>query len=150
MPLSVRLDQDVWIAAMAKLNLEVTSVNDANTDTSPFKFPLSFKLNKLCKLIAKKLRLPILGSLRDAHYYSAGQNMTELLRCNVELQKQLIAIIEDPECLDPAIFNIKRINELVDEHLTGKQDHNKFLYALITFGRWNKLFGPNSNNDGGT
>jgi hypothetical protein len=34
--------------------------------------------------------------------------------------------------------------------LTGKKDYNMFLYALITFGRWNKLFGPNATTDGET
>jgi len=148
MPISFRLNKDVWLAAIAELNFDIASVFDANTDSSPFKFPVGFFLNKLCRVITKKLRLPKIRALRDSGYYSAHQNMTELSRCNQDLQKRLTEIIKDPEYLDPAIFDIERILEMVKEHLTGKKDYNMFLYALITFGRWNKLFGPNATNEG--
>ena len=47
---------------------------------------------------------------------------------------------KDPQCFDPNIFDVQRIEELFKEHLEGKANHTDFLFLLLTFGRWHKKY----------
>ena len=58
------------------------------------------------------------------------------------MKKEINDIIDDTECLDPSIFNIRRIKEIFEEHLNNKANYEEFLLLLLTFGRWHKKYGP--------
>jgi len=64
------------------------------------------------------------------------QKYSKLIRIVIE------NTIKDPECLDLSIFNIKRIKEMFEEHLNGRNNYTEFLFLLLTFGRWHKKYGP--------
>jgi hypothetical protein len=70
--------------------------------------------------------------------------MGELLRYDNKLVEIAWRTIHDQDCLDPSIFNIQRIEKMFKAHLAGKEDHKTFLFLLLTFGRWYKMFGPRS------
>lgn len=147
LPIKFRSNHKLWISALLQLNSNLAIMPDSNNGVSPF-IPSLIKWGlDLSQILIKKLRLSQ-TALPHPTYQSdcAWPNMSELLRHNVELKRIVIKMIDDPESIPPSIFNIDRIKQVFIEHVTGRKNHVKFLYLLITFGRWHKLFGPHNVN----
>lgn len=147
LPINFRSNDKLWISALLQLNSHLAILPDSNNRFSPF-FPSLIKWGlDLSEILIKKLRLSQTALPNPTCQSDCSwPNMSELLRHNVELKRIVMKMIDDPESIPPSIFNIDRIKQIFIEHVTGRKNHVKFLYLLITFGRWHKLFGPHNVN----
>ena len=59
-----------------------------------------------------------------------------------KMKKMVSDTLRDSECLDPAIFNIERVEEMFKEYLNGNDEYIGFIFLLLTFGKWHKKYGP--------
>lgn len=145
LPIKFRSNKKLWVSALLKLNAPLARIPDSNNGFTPILSPLIKWGLELGQHLIKKLNLHK-TQLSNPTYQndSAWTNMSELLRYNAKLKKLLINIIDDPESLPPSIFNIDRVKNILAEHIAGKNNHAHFLYLLLTFGRWHKLFGPHN------
>jgi hypothetical protein len=78
-------------------------------------------------------------------YSPRAPDLAELLRQGDRLRKLVEETFQDPQCLDPTIFDRDRILEMFQEHLQRKADYYALFLLLLTFGRWHKRFGPGTN-----
>ena len=131
----------VYRKALKMLDPKIADIPDVNTGLSP-QVPALLEgiLTVLCSVKGKAF------PSRSIFTQGAWPDLAELLRQNERLRKLVLDTIQDPQCLDPAIFNHGRILEMFEEHLQRKADHYILLLLLVTFGRWHKRFGPNSSS----
>jgi len=152
MPFKMRSNSRVWKKALVKLNPKIAAIPDANTGHPLFISDIlewCLTLTRIVINIIKKQLIKPQHLLSLVYTQGSWPNYAELIRYNEKLKKDIWDTIEDPECLDPSIFNISRIKEMFKEHLDGKSDHWYFLFLLLTFGRWHKKYGPHAKNDRG-
>lgn len=159
MPVTVRLNSHVWIQAMKILDPQLAALPDANTGFNATFPSLAFSLISSARAtFSTKTLIPnwIPGAwrmrslfkskshMKSAHLGSRGSypNFDSLIRRDDCLKSLIIDTLTDPECLDPEIFNIDRINQLFEEHIQGRANHRYFLFILLSFGRWHKKYGP--------
>jgi asparagine synthase (glutamine-hydrolysing) len=145
-PVKLRIHGRIFKKAIKKINLHIASIPDVNTGFSPAMPVFLGRCLRKGLNIFRKLRL-LPGSPPLPHpTYTQGSwpNFAELIRHNEKLKNIIENTIEDPECLNPSIFNTPRIKEMFEEHLTRKADYTEFLFLLLTFGTWHKNYGPNS------
>lgn len=151
MPLEFRSNKEVWVAALAKLNPKIASIPNSNTGYSPFLSTfLEWVINLLIQINTKRIHSLRTPKLPHPTYQPkiAWSNMSELIRHNSKLKELILKTIEDPECLDPSIFNVQKIRKMFEAHVTGKENYMDFLFLLLTFGRWHKIFGPHAKHYG--
>lgn len=147
LPLKLRCGNRLWNQAVAELDPGIAAIPDANTGRSPF-FPkgLNWTLTQLGyarRLVTRKL-LGRATAAAPADTPGAWANYTEMSRTNERFRRILEETVEDPECLDPDIFDVKRIGEMLEEHASGRRTHTALLFLLLTFGRWFKKYGPHA------
>ena len=53
---------------------------------------------------------------------------------------QIVDMLDSSELKSINIFNIDRLKQLYEEHLSGKKDHHMFLWQLINIYMWYKKF----------
>ena len=147
LPFKLRSDNRLWNQAIAELDPGIAAIPDANTGRSPF-FPkeLDWSLKQFGyagRLVTGKLlrRTP---AAAVAHGPGAWTNYAEMSRTEGKFRRILEETVEDPECLAPDIFDVKRIEEILEEHASGRRMHTTLLFLLLTFGRWFKKFGPHA------
>ncbi len=142
-PLKYRSNKDLWIATLEKLNPDIARIPNSNTGYSPF-FPTFIRWAVvLIQIILKKIFVLKANRLPNPTYTeSSWPNYRELIRHNKKLRELIWITITDPECLDPSLFDIRRIKEMFEAHVTGEEDYSAFLYLLLTFGSWHKKYGP--------
>jgi asparagine synthase (glutamine-hydrolysing) len=146
MPLEVRCDSTVWMKAVARLDRRVAAVANANTGFSPFMpMALSAGLDAAGELAQ---RLPGLSRLarRAGGPEAAAPGMSPiswprfdwLVRNNVELRRRVVETLSDPLALPPEIFDLHQVDALLQEHMANRGGHRLLLFALLTFGLWNR------------
>ncbi len=143
MPLLFRSNNRIWIRALAKLDSRLAAIPDANSGYSPY-LPdyLKWGLTVGGRLAA---RLHLFASRQPPDpTYTQGSwpNHAELIRHNEKMKNVIYDVLLDPECLDPRIFDIQRINKIFQEQLNGDDMITVLIYRLLTFGKWHKQFGP--------
>jgi len=145
MPLNIRATSKIWKKALAKLDPKIAAIPNSNTGFSPF-IPEYFEWGLIfIRRVINKLHLSKFYQVPDPTYnQGAWPNFAELIRYNTKMKKLISNTLEDPQCLDPKIFNIQRAEGMFKGHLGGKTDHSEFLFLLLTFGRWHKKHGPKS------
>jgi len=150
-PTEFRKNSKLFHNAMAKINLPISKIHDANKSFIA-NIPLSLKnLIRNIQHIIKKIKfLPNWYFLNPSYTQQSWSNSAELIiiRHNKKLQILLDKIINDPNALYPKIFDIKKIKEMFNEHLKGKKDYTTFLFLLLTFGFWCKKYGPKAIKEG--
>jgi asparagine synthase (glutamine-hydrolysing) len=55
-----------------------------------------------------------------------------------ELKDYLREVLLDPSTLGRGYFQVSAVQQLIDEHLTGVQDHSRRLWALLCFELWHR------------
>lgn len=145
MPLEVRCDSTVWMKAVARLDKRVAAVTNANTGHSPFMpAALAAGLDVACELAQ---RLP--GLWRLAQHGAAAEpppgaspiswpRFDWLVRNNAELRRRVVETLTDPLALPPDLFDLGRIDSLLQEHLANRGQHRLILFVLLTFGLWHR------------
>lgn len=63
-----------------------------------------------------------------------------LMNYNDKMRNLIWNTINDQECLNPEIFNIKRCKNIFYKHLNRKENYYEMLFLLLTFGRWHKKY----------
>lgn len=145
MPFKIRSNSRVWKKALAKLDPEIANIPDANTGHSPFIPAILDWILNLSKTVISKY---LIKSKSPHPTYKQGSwpNYAEMIRHNDKLKKLIQETIEDPECLNPSLFDIQKIKEIFKRHLNGKEDYRELLFLVLTFGRWHKKYGPHNKN----
>lgn len=147
MPFKIRSDSRVWKKALAKLDPKIAAIPDANTG-HPIFTPdiLEWGLTLARSVISMIKKYLVKSQYLSRSIYTQGSwpNYAELIRYNEKLKKNIEDTINDPESLDPSIFNISKTKEIFKKHLDGKSDYSPFLFLLLTFGRWHKKYGPHT------
>lgn len=143
MPFYIRSTSRIWKKALAKLDPKIAAITDANTGYSPLTPDfLEWGLTLSRRILNKISPLKLYQVPHPTYTQGSWPNFSELIRHNEKLKNIIENTIKDPECLNPLIFNIPRIKEMLREHLIGKNDYTEFLFLLLTFGRWCKKYGP--------
>ena len=142
-PIKLRMGGKLFKKAMRKIDPKIAAIINANTGLSPTTPVLLEWTTTMAKSIFRKMFSRKKRSLTNPTYTQGSwPNFAELIRHNEKLKNIIENTIEDPECLDPSIFNIKRIKKMFDKHLNDKANYTEFLFLLLTFGRWHKKYGP--------
>jgi len=133
----------IFKKAMRMIAPELLSIPDSNTWLRP-------SVSVWADCMAKQIR-SVLGIARrkiwTSRYgtfttQSSWPNMDELVRQNTKLQRLIKVTINDPEALDPTIFDIATANRAFQEHIGRSRNAHDLLFLLLTFGRWFKKHGP--------
>jgi asparagine synthase (glutamine-hydrolysing) len=147
MPVRMRADNRVWIKALARLNKKIAKATDANTGHSPYMPALLDSILESGNELS--WRFPLLWRLRKR---SAGESVQLglspiswprfdwMIRSNPKMRQAIADTLSDPKALPPAIFDHKKINGVLTDHLAGRGHHRIILFALLTFGRWHKKY----------
>ena len=143
MPVHFRSTSRIWTKVLANFNSELARIPYANTGYSPFT-PDFLKCGlTISRSILNRLHLLRPSQLADPTYSEGSwPNWFNLVRYNEKMRKMVNATLRDSECIDPAIFNIERVQEMFEEYLDGDDDNVGFIFLLLTFGRWYKKYGP--------
>ncbi|MBI2508147.1 hypothetical protein HYV89_04295 [Candidatus Woesearchaeota archaeon] len=141
MPPEARINDRIWKKTLIKLNKDVGEVPDAKTGFSPL-LPKSLEHGiVLSRKLAHKIMYKILNKINPKQRKES--NFAELIRYNKKFREKMYNIINDPKAINPKIFDVENINKMFKLHINGKEDHNTaFFIALLTFGRWHKIYGP--------
>lgn len=145
LPPELRFGGRVYRKALRKISPSLATIPLASTELPPIT-PMFLEwifLTIKTTSLFKKVILNEEGSLlHPAHTQDSWPNFSELIRYEEGLKKLIGNTIRDPECLNPQIFNIRKIKEILEDHLGDKADYTNFLLLLFTFGRWHKKYGP--------
>jgi asparagine synthase (glutamine-hydrolysing) len=143
MSASLRSNNRVWKEALSKLNSKIAKVPNANTGYSPVMPEILERGLNFIKTTTSILHMLRPDPLPHPLYTQGSwPNWSELIRYNEKMKKMMYTSLSDPEYLDPKIFNIKRIEKMFKEYLSGKNEFAIFLFLLMTFGKWYKQYGP--------
>ena len=135
-PIKLRMGGKIFKKAIRKIDPKIAAILNANTSLPPTTPVLLEWTIMMAKSIFRKMVTNKKHSLMNPTYTQGSwPNFAELVRRNKKLKKIIENTIKDPECLNPSIFNIPRIKEMLREHLIGKNDYIEFLFLLLTFGR---------------
>lgn len=145
MPLEVRCDSTVWMKAVARLDKRVAAVADANTGHSPF-MPgmLAAGLDAAGELAQRLPGLWRLSQRGAATEPPPGASPISwprfdwLVRNSAELRRRVVETLADPQALPPDLFDLRRVDDLLQEHLANRGQHRLILFALLTFGLWHR------------
>ena len=55
-------------------------------------------------------------------------------------KKQIRELINSEDTKNLGIFDIDRLNDIFDEHVSGSKNHQMFLWQFINFALWYKTF----------
>ena len=148
MPPDMKSNSRVWNKALAQLNPEIAAIPDANTGLSPGVNQFLGWMITRYKRTTEKLNRFLRPNLAAHPSYVQGSwpNFARLIRHNQKMKKLISKTIKDPECLNPDIFNIRKIEGIFRDHMNGKSNHKFFLLLLLTFGTWYKKYGPKANH----
>ena len=146
-PNKFRIGGKIFKKAMKKLDFSIASIPNANTGLSPILPSVLEWVILIVKLKAESILRKVIPSRKNSvpsPVYTQGSwpNFAELIRYNEKLKKVIKDTIEDPECVNPSIFDIERIKGMFNEHLNREMVYKDFLFLLVTFGRWHKKYGP--------
>lgn len=142
MPVEMRKDSRIWNHALRSMAPDIAAIPDANTGHSPFLPSLvAFMIDKGNR-VARELRIlpkPKFGPAQTSHSWP---HFGELIRHHQGFRHAIESTINDPESLDPSIFDIPRIKLAFTEHLSGRVNHDSLLILVATFGTWHRKYGP--------
>jgi hypothetical protein len=63
------------------------------------------------------------------------------VRKNAKLRAVITETLSDAEALPPHLFDLARVQALLQDHLANKGQYRVILFALLTFGHWHKKYG---------
>ena len=146
MPVRMRSNSHVWCLAVQRLNEKVAGVPNANTGRSIFPGP-SDLAREVGARVMRRLAMPHnpadeVPPERPWHSNGSWPSFGKMITHEAELRRTLTAVISDPEAIDPEIFDVKKIQGALAEHVSGTADHNHFLMMVLTFGGWHRKYGP--------
>jgi len=146
MPYKYRANSRLWNKVLRQFSREIAAIPYANTGYSPFLPETLIWFLTMLKKICKKV-LPFKSNKFAGTIYTdtSWPNFAELIRLSEKLQGRLKQTINDPESLDPELFNIPELKRMLIEHLDKKSDHAVLLFMLLSFGHWHKKYGPQKN-----
>jgi asparagine synthase (glutamine-hydrolysing) len=145
MPVEMRADSRVWKQAVRRLNPAVAAVPDANTGRALFPTPGQLAREAAVRVGRRfGLAAPLSEPAHERPWHTDGSwpAFGPMLTHEPQLNALLMRTIDDPEAIDPEIFDVPRIRAAVDEHLRGLHDHRHFLMLLLGFGGWHRKYGP--------
>jgi hypothetical protein len=132
MPVSARVNNSIWLKALARLNRDIASISDANTGWHP-QMPLV--ATKVLNA-PKRLLRPAKRARSEWENYKSDESwpdFAKVLRYNGRMRDMLASAIDD---LDPGLFNVGRLKGMFDEHMAGRDNWTRFLCLALTFARW--------------
>ncbi|MFH2137090.1 MAG: asparagine synthase-related protein [Candidatus Omnitrophota bacterium] len=142
-PVRLRLNGRLFKKVIKKICRKISFIPDANTGLSIMSGGILEWIVLKSKMVLDKISAGKKRKEKPSPQMcnpDSWPNYSELIRHNQRLKQQISDIIEDPQALDPSIFNISRIKEMFIEHMERKNNHTMFLLLLLTFGKWNKKF----------
>lgn len=154
MPLAVRSDSSVWMKAVARLDPRVAQVVDANTGFSPFMpVALASGLDAASELLQRVPGLRRLKGRPPASVPAGGSPISWprfdwLVRNNPTLRQRVTETLTDPLALPPELFDLGRVDALLQDHLAGRGGHRLILFVLLTFGLWHRRHGAHAAGGG--
>lgn len=101
--------------------------------------PLNFKLNgKTTKYILKEAARGLLPDhIIDRKKHGFGVPLGTWLREDISPVKDLLL---SESARKRALMSISEVEKLVQEHESGKRDHNRILWTLLTLEMWHRVF----------
>ena len=150
MPLNIRFDNRVWLKAIARLNADVAHVTDANTGYRP-DMPLAVLsgIEVSRKILAQApllWRLEKLGGTgrghaKPGHSPHSYPRFDWMIRNTPRLRALVSETLTDPAALSPELFDLRKVNQILENHLSNQSHQRTVLLALLTFGRWHGKHG---------
>jgi asparagine synthase (glutamine-hydrolysing) len=144
-PVRLRLNGRIFKKAIKRIDPNIASIPNANTGFSPFMPELLEWGILIGRGVIRNIKQKFHLSPNMA-YQTPWPNYPEMIRHNDKLKKLIQETIEDPKCLDPLYFDIKRIKQMFKEHLSGNENYTEILFLLLTFGKWYEKYGPHAKN----
>ena len=142
MPVGARANSRIWNRAVRRLAPRVAAVPDANTGHSPFLPEPAAAALDAGRSLGRRLGLGKRPRRAPGHGIGSWPTWHELIVHNRPLRSLIEGVLSDPEAIDPEIFDLARIEAVLDEHLSFRKNHRMFLFTLATFGGWHRKYGP--------
>lgn len=142
MPIDQRADSRIWALAIERLAPDIASIPDANTGLPPLlPAPMAFGIDAM-KRIGRFTRIRRRPPLARGTTRHSWPNFRQLIIHHPGVRHLIQRILTDPECLDPAIFDMSAVETAFNDHLVGRANYDLVLFQLVTFGWWHRKYGP--------
>jgi asparagine synthase (glutamine-hydrolysing) len=139
LPAHCRMGARVFLDALKRLDPVIFSIPYANTGMRPATPGwLAWAARVGSEAGRRALRRIGLGRKGSAESWPDRGEMLRGARLRTILQQTLW----DEACLPPAVFDIDRLKELFEEHMSRRRHHMRMLLCLLSFGRWFRKYGP--------
>jgi hypothetical protein len=141
MPPEFRMGGIVYKESLKKLSPELFSIFDGGKNL-PVEFPFWKEwLVMNSRSVLKKAGFSHEPVMPHPTYTNKSWPKKEvLINYNEELRDLIWNTINDPECLNPEIFNIERCKNIFYKHLNREGNYYEMLFLLLNFGRWHKKY----------
>jgi asparagine synthase (glutamine-hydrolysing) len=139
LPAKYRTGGRLFLQALKRLDPVIFDIPNANTGLRPATPAWLAWTAKLAGEAGRRglRRLGLVGRGSSESWPDRG----ELLR-GPRMRTILQQTLWDEACLPPAVFDIDRLKELFEEHMSRRRHHMRMLLCLLSFGRWFKKHGP--------
>jgi asparagine synthase (glutamine-hydrolysing) len=129
--------------ALKQLSPNLATIPDANTDLRPdLPVWLGWSIVSGRTLLRETGLLPQRKLPHPAYTDRSWPYWSELIRQNGMLRTMIEATIRDPACLNPDLFDVEAVSQVLTDHMERKEDSGRYLFMILTFGRWHKRYGP--------
>jgi hypothetical protein len=139
LPTKYRTGARLFLKALRRLNPVLFAIPYANTGLRPATPAWPAWTAKVIGEAGRRA-LRRVGLIRRGSSES-WPDRGELLR-GARMRTMLQQTLWDEACLPPSVFDIDRLKQLFDEHMTHRYHHMRMLLCLLSFGRWFRKYGP--------
>jgi asparagine synthase (glutamine-hydrolysing) len=97
---------------------------------------LKIKNNTTKYILKQAVRGIIPDEIIDRKKKGFGAPVSEWLKTNKDIQEKLINIIKNSQLHHLGILDYSYINQLINDHLSGRHDNSFKLWNLVTLSLW--------------
>lgn len=136
-PPKYRYNRKVYQQAINAINPKIAAVENSNTG-----YPANISRTKAWFYQAKDEIIERIKNISNKNNEIDYTPLGKYIQTTESLQNMILDTINDPECIDPDIFDIDKMEEYYNEHMNGEQDNYEILMSILTFGLWHKKYSP--------
>jgi len=140
LPPEVRSSGELIKKTLRYLNPDLANLDNANTNVKAY-YPRSVEyfyilMSSLNNKFKRKKRFDSNTYITEGSWLS----YRELFILHQGFRNKVEQLIDDERINDLGLFDVDKLRAVIDEHMTGKINHYKFLHILMTLSEWLKKY----------
>jgi hypothetical protein len=138
-PPRLRLDGQLYLAALRRLAQEMLAIPDANTGLRPNTHYVVQHLHHRARFISERIGLRRPSASTDPIFTERSwPNMAEVVRRRATVGGRLAELLTDEEALPPDLFDVHAIRAMLEAHQARRADFTYLLLLILTFAVWHR------------